>query len=124
MEFKIDTRPAYTAIELPEGSIDATMAAALDEKCTELAEEGSQNFLIGTAACQDADREGVAALAAMHETCYAAGRSIVFTGTQSGVLAALKEAGLDMALNLAPTEADAVDIISMEILERELLSEE
>jgi hypothetical protein len=35
-----------------------------------------------------------------------------------------KEAQLDGAINIAPTEVEGIDIISMEIIERELFDEE
>jgi hypothetical protein len=60
----------------------------------------------------------------MHEDSYSNSRSLVFTGIQSEVMKAMKEEELDLSLNIAPKMIEAVDIISMEILERDLLGEE
>lgn len=124
MEFKIDTRANYTHITPVYTQLDAIMAAALQQKCTELADEGSQNFLIDLNACQDGAAAGFEDLIALHEACYASGRSLVFTGIGNTLMAAFKAAEVDQALNLAPTEIEAIDIISMEILERDLFNEE
>lgn len=124
MEFKIDTKASYTHITPLYGSLNAIMAAALAEKRTELANTGSQNYLIDLANCQDADADSVAILLQLHEDCYADGQSLVFTNISEPVMAMFKETEADQALNLAPKEMEAIDIISMEILERDLFSEE
>jgi hypothetical protein len=60
----------------------------------------------------------------MHENSYSNSRSLVFTGLQSQVMQVIKDEELDESINIAPKMIEAVDIISMEILERDLFSEE
>ena len=124
MEFKIDTRESYTRIGSAAGQLDANMAATLEERASQLTDSGSQNFLVDLSSCQTADEAGFEALATWHENAYSEGRSLVFTGLQPEVLAVAKEAQLDGAINIAPTEIEGIDIISMEILERDLFNEE
>lgn len=124
MEFKIDTKASYTHITPLYAHLNAIMAAALNEKCTELANTGSQNFLVSLGACQDAETAAFDELVSLHDQCYAEGQSLVFTGLTEQVLKAFKAADADEVLHIAPTEAEAIDIISMEILERDLFSEE
>jgi len=124
MEFKIDTKENYTHIRPKNEVLDANMAAGLTEKCTELSEAGSQNFLIDLGACQSAEPMAFEPLALLHETCYSNGQSIVFTGLQPAVSQTIKEEQMESAINIAPTEIEAIDIISMEILERDLFNEE
>jgi hypothetical protein len=61
---------------------------------------------------------------ALHEECYGMGQSLVFTGIRPEVMNTLKQHEANQLLNIAPTMIEAVDIVSMEILERDLLSEE
>ena len=124
MEFKIDTRDNYVLIETLGDHLSVNMAAMLEERASKLADTGSQNFLINLESCQSADAAAFEALAVWHETCYSEGRSLVFTGMRRPVLAAVKEAQMDGAINIAPTEQEAIDIINMEILERDLFNEE
>ena len=124
MEFKIDTRSNYTLIRPLSARLDAIMAAKLSEKCQDLSDGDGQNFLIDLDACQEAEEAAFETLATLHEECYAAGNSIVFTNVQDEVLTAMKEAQMNDAINIAPTEQEAVDLISMEILERDLFNEE
>jgi anti-anti-sigma regulatory factor len=124
MEFKIDTRETYVRIGPLGGHLSVNMAAMLEERAAQLADSGSPNFLIDLSACQTAEEAAFEALASWHESCYSDGRSLVFYGFQADVLAVAREAQMDGAINIAPTEIEAIDIISMEILERDLFDEE
>lgn len=124
MEFKIDTRESYTRIGSSAEHLDANMAAALEEKAAQLADSGSQNYLVDLSSCQSAEEAGFEALANWHEAAYSDRQSLVFFGLAQEVLAIAREAQLDGAINIAPTEIEGIDIISMEILERDLFDEE
>ena len=124
MEFKIDTRDTYVRIAPIGEHLSVNMAAMLEERAAQLADTGSLNFLIDLSACQTADEAAFEALATWHESCYSEGRSLVFTSLQPEVLQTAREAQMDGAINIAPTEIEAIDIISMEILERDLFNEE
>ncbi len=123
MEFKIDTKPTYLVITPVTNHIDANLAGALRQKCTEEIGE-VHNYIIDLHNCLDADKSSFDALIALHETCYENGRSLVFTGLQEDVMTAIKEEEADLVLNIAPKMVEAIDIISMEILERDLFNEE
>lgn len=123
MEFKIDTKPTYSVITPVNTAIDANMTAALSDKCQELAKSGSINYIIDLQHCTEADNTSLDDLVQMHENCYNNSQSLVFTGVQGGVMQQLQDAELDTVLNIAPKMIEAVDIVSMEILERDLFDE-
>ena len=60
----------------------------------------------------------------MHEEFYGNEESLVFTGISGKILAALKQNETDLLINIAPSMIEAIDIVSMEILERDLFNEE
>jgi len=124
MEFKIDTSQTYMHITPVTNRLDAKLTAELRQKCRELTENGSQNYIIDMVNCIEADEQAFAGLAEMHEDMYTNDQSLVFTGINEEVMQQLKAVEADAALNIAPTMAEAVDIISMEILERDLFNEE
>jgi anti-anti-sigma factor len=124
MEFKIDTKDLFTIIMPLNGPIDAKMAVALQEKCAEMRQSGSKNFIIDMENCDNMDENAVDVLVALHEECYGMEQSLVYTGISKQGIGILKEDESDLLINLAPTMKEAVDIISMEILERDLFSEE
>ncbi len=124
MEFKIDTRETYVVITPLQTHLSVNMAAMLEERAAQLAETGPANVLADLSNCQSADAAAFEHLAMWHEKAYAEGHSLVFTGLQAPVLQEAREAQLDGAINIAPTPIEGIDIISMEIIERELFDEE
>jgi anti-anti-sigma regulatory factor len=124
MEFKIDTKDSFTIIMPLNGAIDAKMAVGLQEKVTEIRQSGSKNFIVDMENCDNMDKNAVHGLMALHEECYGLEESLVYTGFNKQGLGILKEDESDLLINIAPTMKEAIDIISMEILERDLFSEE
>jgi anti-anti-sigma factor len=123
MEFKIDTKPTYSIITPLDAHIDANMTAALSQKCDDLAKSGSTNYIIDLQHCIAADNTAFDDLVQMHENCYNNSQSLVFTSVQESVLKQLQALELDTVLNIAPKMIEAIDIVSMEILERDLFDE-
>ncbi len=124
MEFKIDTKPTYIQITPITNHADANLTGALSQKCKELTESGSQNFIVDLHNCIDADADALSSLADIHAALYSKNHSLVFTNIQPEVFIALKQTEVDSIINIAPTYDEAIDIISMEILERDLFGEE
>ncbi len=124
MDFKIDTRDTFSVITPVSENITANLADDLQVTFEKMRQSGSQNFIVDFQHCQTIDPEAIESLVSMHEECYAMGRSLVFTGMKGKVMTALKENETDLMLNITPKMIEAIDIISMEILERDLYSEE
>ena len=124
MEFKIDTKDTFSVITPVLQKIDANLAGALVEKCTELRQSGSKNLIIDLQHCKEIDKSVFPELIRLHEDSYGAEESLVFTQVNERVMAALKEDETDLLINIAPRIDEAIDIISMEILERDLFKEE
>lgn len=124
MEFKIDTKPTYSIITPVTNHLNANLTEAIRQKCEALAESGSANYIIDLHNCLDADKASFEDLALLHEQSYNNSRSLVFTGVSEAVLKEIKSTGADEVLNITPTMIEAIDIVSMEILERDLFNEE
>jgi anti-anti-sigma regulatory factor len=124
MEFKIDTKDTFCIIMPDTNAVNANMADALAQKMEEMRQSGSKNFIVDLQHCQTMDADVAEALVNLHEESYSAEQSLVFTGINKEVMATLKQNETDLLINVAPKMEEAIDIISMEILERDLLSEE
>lgn len=124
MEFKIDTKPTYTVITPSQNVIDDKMTDELAQKIDECTNNGSTNFIIDIEQCKTADNTSLAKLLELHTKCYDAQYSFVITGMNDSIKELAKKADIADELNIAPTMIEAVDIVSMEILERDLLSGE
>lgn len=124
MEFKIDTKQSYIILTPISNCLDAALTAAIRQKWSELTGSVSNNLLIDLHNVVETDDSAADLLSQMHEEWYMADQSLVFTNLQDSVAATIRKRDEDGILNIAPTLEEAVDIISMEILERDLFSEE
>jgi len=124
MDFKIDTKDTYSAITPVNNRLSAILAASLSDKCREMRQKGSCNFIIDLRNSTGMDPEALPIMIEMHDKSYENDQSLVYTGLNEAIMAILKENETDLLINIAPTMKEAIDIISMEILERDLLGEE
>jgi anti-anti-sigma regulatory factor len=124
MDFKIDTKDTFTVIIPQSGVFNAKLADEIASKCEEARQNGSKNYIIDLQHINEAEDDAAAGLITLHEQCYSSDESLVFTGMTPEVMSVLKNEEADLLLNLAPKMIEAVDIVSMEILERELFGEE
>jgi anti-anti-sigma factor len=124
MEFKIDTKDSFIIVTPVIDEINAKMADDIAEKCSEIRQSGSCNIILDLNQCQKLDTGALMTFMTMHQESYSSEQSLVFTGTSAHVMNVIKSEEADLVLNIAPTMKEAVDIISMEILERELFNEE
>lgn len=124
MEFKIDARATYTVITPICTTLSVPEAALLSDRYREMARNGSFNCILDLQNCQNATTEGLQKLGELAMEAYEEQHSFVLTNLPSGMLALIKAEDLVDALPYAPTFQEAVDVISMEILERDLFDEE
>jgi anti-anti-sigma regulatory factor len=124
MDFKIDTRDTFSVISPASESFTTEISDELASTMRNMRQSGSHNFIIDLNACNNIDDEAADNLVQMHEESYSMGHSLVFTGIKGKVLATLRDKEINEMINVAPKMIEAIDIISMEILERDLFDEE
>jgi anti-anti-sigma regulatory factor len=124
MEFKIDTKDTFTIIVPINEPISAKLTDAIEQKCGEMRQSGRKNYIVDFRECVDMDKTAVPGMIRLHENCYSNDESLVYTGISKSGINILKEDEADLLINIAPTMQEAIDIISMEILERDLFNEE
>ncbi|RYD52150.1 MAG: hypothetical protein EOP52_08220 [Sphingobacteriales bacterium] len=128
MKFKIDTTDLYTRILPADAPLSDSMAAQLVTICQKQQLTGSGNCIIDLSSLPDSPAEDTEAvfktLLQLHEAQYNAGHSLIFTGAGTQLLAQFKQAELHHILNLTPTLPEAIDMVNMEIMERDLFNED
>jgi anti-anti-sigma regulatory factor len=124
MDFKIDTRDTFSVITPADSVINTQMTDELSGVIAALGKSGSNNYIIDMSGCTGIEEDAIERLVLLHESCYSDDQSLVYTGVKGRVMAALKMNETDLLINVAPKMEEAIDIVSMEILERDLLSED
>jgi anti-anti-sigma factor len=122
MEFTIEHKPTYATIHL-SGNLDAAAAKALCNEIAQWKTTIAPRFIIDMKEVTQMDLEATSTLMELHEQVYEDEGSLVFVTLQEDVLQMMKKAQLHLSLNLCPTLIEGIDIISMELLERDLLNE-
>jgi hypothetical protein len=124
MDFKIEARDSFFIIAPNVVMLSAILADELIGDIVKDGQLGSSNLVIDLELVEEIEQAVLDRLVAWHEDWYGAGRSLVFTRVANSFLAMARSTDKDLLLNLAPRIEEAIDIVSMEILERDLLGEE
>jgi len=123
MTFKIDAKEQFTVITPQSSALNAQLAADLAVQCEQLTQKGSFNFIVDLALCQEVYQDFLHPFIELSSRHYDEGRSFVLVHPASKMLQILKEEDAIDSLNYAPTFIEAIDIVNMEILERDLYGE-
>ena len=123
MEFKIDTKPTYTVITPETGNLSVNMAEEIRQKVIDTTETDGHNFVIDLQNISNMEMAAGNEILDLHHEIYNRCCSLVFTSMNENVMNTMKQGQYHLSLNLAPTMIEAIDIISMEVLERDLLGE-
>ena len=123
MNPKIDTREKFTIITLDSDFSSDNLTAEFKE-LIHLQLQHKTNIVINLKNIARLDEAAIEELAALQEQFYAQNISFVLCGIVPAVLAVIKEMELDDVMNITPTETEALDIVQMEEVERELLGDE
>jgi anti-anti-sigma regulatory factor len=123
MEFKIDTKEKILVVQPQITGLDANLSARFTKEVSELPGLEGRNLILDMTLVENADDTGIKAILTVYHQQYDSGMSCALTGLNSTLTNSIKEAD-ETAYNLAPTMLEAIDLVMMEDLERELMQDE
>jgi anti-anti-sigma regulatory factor len=123
MDFKIDTKEKIVVVTPELKELDANLSDDFIETLTSLQSLEGRNLILDMSLVQTADDIGVKAILTVYHAQYDSGRSCAITGLNSTLTKTLTTAD-DSVQNVVPTLLEAIDMVMMEELERELLEGE
>lgn len=123
MKFKIDTKEKILVISPEINDLNANLAATFIKEITGLPELEGRNLILDMAFVEKADDKGIQAILTVYHQQYDSELSCALTGLNSTLTIQLKKAD-ESVYNVAPTMAEAIDLVMMEDLERELMQDE
>ncbi|MDI9319122.1 MAG: hypothetical protein QM530_01490 [Phycisphaerales bacterium] len=124
MQFKLDKKDQYTVITPQANTLDAQLAANLAVQCQQLSEKGDNNFIIDLELCNEVLPDFLLPFIELSARCYEQGQSFVLVNPPVAMIQMIKAENAIDSINHAPTLVEAIDIVSMEILERDLFDEQ
>jgi anti-anti-sigma regulatory factor len=123
MEFKIDTKEKILVVQPQITELDANLSARFTKEVSELPGLEGRNLILDMALVEKADHTGIKAILTVYHQQYDSGFSCALTGLNSTLTNDIKAAD-ETVYNLAPTMLEAIDLVMMEDLERELMQDE
>src|SRR4051812_38126264 len=124
MNFKIDTKEKFTVITPLTGNLSDKLTEELIQIATEKLKKDIKNVVVNLKNVFSLNESAATHLVKLEQTFYENNASFVICELQPSVETEFdKDALLDL-INITPTESEAWDIVQMEEVERELMSDE
>ena len=123
MNVKIDTKEKFTVLTPIEGIVSANMTGELADLLLSYLNNAIPHVILNMKNVQAVDKEAGEKIASLQQQFYEKNCSFVVCELNEEVQNLLEEAELLEGMNVTPTESEAWDILQMEEVERELLSD-
>ncbi|MEO6549517.1 MAG: STAS domain-containing protein [Ferruginibacter sp.] len=124
MNVKIDTKEKFIVFTPLETELTANMTDVLVQMLRGHLQKGIPHIVFNMSAINKMDNDSCSLLSTVQQEFYEKNCSFVICALQKEVETKLDSLEILEILNVTPTESEAWDIVQMEELERELLSDE
>ncbi len=123
MKFTIDKHEKYVLIKLNESKLNSLISPQLKSELILINTEGLRNIVLDLSAVKYSDSSGLSSLLVGHRLCKNADGSFIITGVNDNITRLVTISQLENVLTIVPTTEEAIDLIFMEEIERELKKE-
>ncbi|MFN8775244.1 MAG: STAS domain-containing protein [Flavobacteriales bacterium] len=121
MKFDIDTsKDKVVVIRTKVDKLDAIHAPELKSEIVLQSKSGQKNMVLDLSETRFVDSSGLSAILVANRMCRDQNGTFVACGLQDAVLKLVEISKLETVLKITPTLNEAVDLIYMEEVEREL----
>ena len=124
MKVKTDTKEKFHVITVQEPSMSADMAAKLSDLLLVYLQNDVKNVILNLKELQSLDELAAEKLVKLQQNFYEENSSFVVCEIQRPVEDFLDNVNLLEIMSTTPTQSEAMDIVQMEEIERDLLNEE
>jgi anti-sigma B factor antagonist len=123
MNLNLERKDKYAVIHVHEARLTSGVAPELKAEIVMLHHEDFANLIVDLSDVQYCDSSGLSALLVGFRLCRDAGGTYVLTNVQDHVRKLISISQLDSMLNVIPTINEAVDLIFMNEVEKQLHKE-
>lgn len=123
MLVKLDTKEKFHVITILEPVITANMTEELQGTFDACTQNGVKNIILNLENVSEMELEAALKLCNMQQNSYENNHSFVFCSIQKDVEKWLDSQELLELMNVTPTESEAMDILQMEEIEREMFND-
>jgi anti-anti-sigma regulatory factor len=124
MKVKLDTKEKFHVITILEPQLTVNMTEDMEGTFNDALQKEVKNIILNLAEVAEMDIDTAVKLCAMQQKSYENNHSFVICCLQKNLEQWLDSQELLEIMNVTPTESEAMDIVQMEEIEREMLGEE
>jgi anti-anti-sigma factor len=123
MKFSIDKHEKYVLIKLNESKLNSLISPQLKSEFILTNTEGLRNIILDLSAVKYSDSSGLSSLLVGHRLCKNSDGSFIITGLNENINRLVTISQLENVLSIVPSVEEAIYLIFMEEIERELKKE-
>jgi anti-sigma B factor antagonist len=123
MKFTVDKHDKYVLLKLNESKLNSLVTPQLKSELILINTEGQRNIVMDLSQIKFADSSGLSSLLVGHRLCKNASGVFILVGLNDSVARLISISQLDSVLTIVPTSEEAIDLIFMEEVEKQLKKE-
>ena len=123
MKFNVDKHEKYILLKLNETKLNSLVTPQLKSELILINTEGQRNIILDLSLVKFADSSGLSSLLVGHRLCKSATGTFILTGLNDAVARLINISQLETVLTIVPTTEEAIDLVFMEEIEKELKKE-
>jgi anti-sigma B factor antagonist len=120
MKFEIDNRDKVVVVSTKVEKLDSLVSPELKSELVMVNKNGHKNIVLDMTETRYCDSSGLSAVLVANRLCRDAGGSFVLCGLQDPVSKLITISQLDSVLKITPTVSEAVDLVYMDEVERDI----
>ncbi len=120
MKFETENRDKLVVVKTKVEKLDALQAPDLKSELVLLNKQGHKNIVLDMTETRYCDSSGLSAVLVANRLCRDSNGSFVLCGLQKTVEKLISISQLDSVLKITPTLNEAVDLVYMEEVERDV----
>lgn len=123
MKFTVDKHEKYVLIKLNENKLNSLISPQLKSELILTNTEGQRNVILDLSNVKYSDSSGLSSLLVGHRICKNAEGTFILTGINDNIARLITISQLENILTIVGTVDEAIDLIFMEEIEKELKRE-
>lgn len=123
MKFSLDKHEKYVQVKLNESKLNSLITPQLKSELILMNTEGQRNIILDLGQVKFADSSGLSSLLVGHRLCKNSEGVFILCGLSEAVSRLITISQLDSVLTIVPSCEEAIDLIFMEEIEKELKKE-
>ena len=123
MKFTVDKHEKYVLIKLNESKLNSLISPQLKSEFILTNTEGQRNIILDLSLVKYSDSSGLGSLLVGHRICKNAEGTFIITGINDNIMRLITISQLETVITIVPSVEEAIDLVFMEEIEKELKRE-